>query len=152
MRTTGVDVSASCRNGGDGVASLAGVSLANVSRASASLSAVGEAQQRIERSAKQAVVHSGQSGSKHHNTRLSDTSGTALRVSYQKKQRRQTDLHQVEACQEMLECFGIEEAAVIVLSKEYSRMGVDDPEQADGKDLEGQDDRGDDRVEESCVS
>ena len=52
----------------------------------------------------------------------------------------------------MLECFGIEEAAVIVLSKEYSRMGVDDPEQADGEDLKGEDDRRDDRVEESCVS
>ena len=52
----------------------------------------------------------------------------------------------------MLECFGIEEAAVIVLSKEYSRMGVDNPEQADGEDLEGEDDRGDDRVEQSCVS
>ena len=52
----------------------------------------------------------------------------------------------------MLECFGIEEAAVIVFSKEYSRMGVDDPEQADGENLEGEDDRGDDRIEESCVS
>ena len=97
------------------------------------------------------MVYGGQSGSKHHNTRLSDTSGTALRVSYQKKQRCQTDLHQVEACQEMLECFGIEEAAVIVLSKEYSRTGVDNPEQADGEDLEGEDDRGDDCIEQSCV-
>jgi hypothetical protein len=52
----------------------------------------------------------------------------------------------------MLECFGIEEAAVIVLSKEYSRMGVDNPEQADGENLEGEDDREDDRVEQSCVS
>ena len=51
----------------------------------------------------------------------------------------------------MLECFGIEEAAVIVLSKEYSRMGVDNPEQADGEDLEGEDDRGDDCIEQSCV-
>lgn len=98
------------------------------------------------------MVHGGQSGSEHHNTRLSNTSSTVLRVSYQKKQRRQTDLHQVEACQEVLECFGIEEAAVIVFSKEYSRMGVDNLEQADSEDLEGENDRGDDRVEQSCVS
>jgi hypothetical protein len=51
----------------------------------------------------------------------------------------------------MLECFGIEEAAVIVHSKEYSRMGVDNPEQADDEDLEGENDWGDDRVEQSCV-
>jgi hypothetical protein len=47
----------------------------------------------------------------------------------------------------MLKCFGIEEAAVIVLSKGYSRMGVDNLEQADSEDLEGEDNRGDDRVE-----
>jgi hypothetical protein len=52
----------------------------------------------------------------------------------------------------MLECFGIEEAAVIVFSKEYSRMGVDDPEQANSEDLKGEDDRRDDRVEQSCIS
>ena len=39
----------------------------------------------------------------------------------------------------MLECFRIEEAAVIVLSKEYSRTGVDNLEQANSKDLEGED-------------
>jgi hypothetical protein len=42
IQITRVDVSALCRNGGDSAASLAGVSLANVSQASASLSAVGE--------------------------------------------------------------------------------------------------------------
>lgn len=52
----------------------------------------------------------------------------------------------------MLECFGIEETAMVMLSKEYSRMGVDDPEQADGENLEGENDRRDDSVEESCVS
>jgi hypothetical protein len=42
MQITRVDVSALCRNRGDSAASLASVSLANVSQASASLSAVGE--------------------------------------------------------------------------------------------------------------
>jgi len=52
----------------------------------------------------------------------------------------------------MFQCFRIEEAPVILLSKEYTGVGVDDPEQANGENLNGKDDGRDDSVEESCLS
>jgi len=41
---------------------------------------------------------------------------------------------------------------VILLSKEYTRVGVDDLEQANSENLNGKDNGRDDSVEESCLS
>jgi hypothetical protein len=60
------------------------------------------------------MVYNSQSGSKHHNASLSNTLSLALRVSYKEKKSYKTDLHHVQACQEMFEGLGIEEPPTIL--------------------------------------